>query len=259
MEKLDFASIQRGASIIEENANKQHEFYDLNESSINLNSDTEDLEIEGNEFEEKNELTEIKLFDHSKSVDENFEDGSSKKYILFEVRNDGEVEVPDIEDALPRPESKCLVNLFSIEDYGSSLEFMPITYSSFMGVECKNFFRYNSDFFSCDERVFFIFLLVKFNYFKHKPFYWSKEVIYRETGIKKDRANKIVDKFCKLGIIKTEVKKSTLNGRPQQITYFDIDGQKIVDLLPQIIVNYEEDQYDLVHDIEKYLKPGIKE
>lgn len=197
---------------------------------------------------------EIKLFDFDKSKEENLETGNN--YILFEVRKDGFTQVYNPQEIVSL-QSKCVVN-FSEFDGHSQMEFMPVAYNSFMGIEVTNFLKYNSNFFTCDERVMFITLLVKYKCFDFKPFFWSKKVIFEELGIKKDRATKILKKFEELEILSSKVVKSMIGNRPQQITYYDLDTAKILDLLPKIIKNYEDEEYELIHDIEKYLKPAIK-
>jgi hypothetical protein len=202
---------------------------------------------------------EISLYDHTLTKEENFAE-SDEKFVIFKVNKDGEFGVTDKENIIPCPLTKCLVNLSTIEDVAEEFTFAPVAYNSFMGVEVLNFMKYNSDFFTCDERVFFITLLVKFKCFDFKPFYWSKEKIFLEIGVKKDRANKIINKFKELGFLSTELVKTKIEGRPMQVTYFDIDGGKIIDLLPKILRSDEDNDGNIYTnpDIEKYLKPSIK-
>lgn len=239
----------------------------INNSEINLENNhyiCEEDDFDENEdwygnTTKKEEIKEILLYDHTLTKEENFAD-SDEKYVLFKVDKDGEFGVCDKNNVIPSPQAKCVVNLSTIEDYTEELTFMPVAYNSFMGVEVLSFMKYNPNFFTCDERVFFITLLVKFKSFDFKSFYWSKESMFQEIGIKKDRANKIINKFKQLGILSTKLVKSQIDGRPMQITYFDIDASKVIDLLPQILVSTEDDDghnYTLP-DIEKYLKPAIK-
>lgn len=226
-----------------------HEVY------INENDDFDENEDWDGEAKKECEVKEISLYDHKLTREDNFADCNTK-YVLFKVDRNGEFGVADKDNVIPCPQTKCVVNLSTIEDYAEEFTFMPVAYSSFMGVELLNFKRYNSDFFTCDERVFFIALLVKYKSFNFKSFYWSKEEIFKDVGIKKDRVNKIIKKFSQLGILSTELVKTQINGRPMQITYFDIIGGEIIDLLPKIL--HEDDEFNMSNDIEKYLKPAIK-
>ena len=55
--------------------------------------------------------------------------------------------------------------------------------------------RYNSDFFNCEERTFFEYLIIKGMAFKNKEFFHSSETIYIETGIKKHSLKTIIKRF----------------------------------------------------------------
>lgn len=232
---------------------------ELNVDSIEDDDYNEDEDWFGQKIKEEDDFIELSLYDHTLTKEENFAD-NDEKYVLIKVTKDGEFGIVDKKNIIPSPSTKCLINLSKIEDEASEFSFMPVAYSSFMGVDVLNFMKYNSDFFTCDERVFFITLLVKFKSFDFKPFYWSKEKMYQELGIKKDRASKIIQKFENLGFLSTELVKAKIEGRPMQITYFDIDGGKIIDLLSKILHDEEnEDGYNyILSDIEKYLKPSVK-
>jgi hypothetical protein len=231
---------------------------------INSESDTNNKEDDFDEnegwFGNTNRdvgIKEISLYDHTLTKEENFTN-SDDKFVLFKVTKDGEFGVSDKVNVIPCPQTKCVINTSTLE-LAEEFNVMPVSYNSFMGVDVLNFMKYNSNFFTCDERVFFITLLVKFKCFDFKPFYWSKEKIFHEVGIKKDRANKIIKKFVELGFLSMELVKTKIDGRPMQINYFDIDGGKLIDLLPQILhSNEDEDGYVYTQpDIEKYLKPSI--
>ncbi|QXP69361.1 hypothetical protein H0I29_12075 [Polaribacter sp. R2A056_3_33] len=193
-------------------------------------------------------LHEISLYDPCKSRDENFEDGISSKYLLVRVENTGSLSIDTI---IPDQFSKVVTDLNKMEEYGTP-EFMVVDYDTIFGIRLITFINYNSDFFTCDERVFFESLLIKYKAFGYKPFYWSKEVIWRELGIKKDRANRIIKRFIELDILSTEVKKSVLDGRPQQITYFNLQSKKICELLPKIY-NERESNVSQITEVKKYL------
>lgn len=199
---------------------------------------------------------EIKLFDFNKSHEENFEEDLGTKYILIKVEKGSKFGMVDDNysfDTMITPQSKCCINFEKAEDYGG-VEFIPIDYDSIFGVRFTSFMKYNSNFFNCDERVIFEALLIKFKAFDFKPFYWSKEVIFKETGIKKDRATKIIDRFVGLGIVSKEVRKSVVNNRPQQITYYTLNSDNILELKHQI---YNERDWSIADkDLEKYLVPS---
>ncbi|WP_298156127.1 hypothetical protein [Flavobacterium sp.] len=198
---------------------------------------------------------EIELYDNHKSVDENFENGSSKKYILIEVDKNTSFSVANVASVIPTPQSRCLIDIEKVEDYGS-LEFIPIDYDTIFGLRLLSFEKYKSDFFQCDERVMFEAFLIKYQRFGFKPFYWSKEVIFEEVGIKKDRATKIIEKFINLGIASKKCVSSFINNRPMQINYFDLNPDKIIELLPLIYL--ERESISMETEIKKYLIPALK-
>lgn len=242
------------------------------ESSISSNLDTSQSNIlnqnnsilttswdedEEEEEEREVELTEIDLYDFTKTYDENFESSSGKKYILYEVDEFRTMRVADPAfSLLPTPQSKCLVDFMKAEEY-SSLEFTTVDYDTIFGTRFTTFMKYNSKFFMCDERVMFEVFLIKLKGFGYRPFYWSKEMMFKETGIKKDRATKIISRFVDLGIISIEVKKSMISNRPHQITYFTLNAENIYNLLPQIFEGRDEMQI-VENDLKKYLGPIFK-
>jgi hypothetical protein len=142
-----------------------------------------------------------------------------------------------------------------LEQQNSYLEYIPIDYDTFFGLRFLSYMGYNSDFFLCDERIMFEALLIKFKYFDFKPFYWSKEMMFKEIGIKKDRANKIIEKFINLGIVSKELVKTSIENRPMQITYYNLDAKKIIYLVPKIYK--ERENFDLKSQLEKYLMPAL--
>lgn len=194
-------------------------------------------------------LKEIHIYDSCKTKDENFEDGISPKYFLTAVYSSGKMST---EDRIPDQFTKVVYDLNKIEEYGSSPEMMIVDYDTIFGLRLTSFLKYNSNFFSCDERVFFEALLIKHKAFGFKPFYWSKEIIFQELGIKKDRATKIINKMKALEILTTEVRKSVVNNRPQQITYFMINKSKIMELASEIYKEREDDNI-MLNDLKKYL------
>lgn len=204
------------------------------------------------EIFDEEEHKEIKLYDFDLSHEDNFSDGFSEKYILFNVNKSGNVFVEEQKNILPNPQSKCVVNIQDMEESQTII----IDYESLFGIRLLSFIEYDSNFFSCDERVFFEAIIIKFKGFDFKPFYWSKQTIFDELGIKKDRADKIINKLVNLGLISTQLVTRNSNGRPQQVIYFDLKVLKLIELLPKIFKNYES--RNIVHDIKKYLYPAIK-
>ncbi|CAM3397390.1 hypothetical protein FLLO111716_08215 [Flavobacterium longum] len=196
---------------------------------------------------------EIQLYDHTLSHSENFEMGNDKKYILLEVTKEKTFSITSSQSILPTPQSKCVIDIGKVEKH-SSLEFIPIDYEPFFGVRLTSFIGYDSNFFSCDERVVFESLLIKFKNFKFKPFHWSKEKIYEEVGVKKDRATKILEKFIELGIVTKEVRKTFVD-RPLQVNYFDLNAAAIIGLVSQIFKPNEEKNYEQI--FATYLRPAL--
>lgn len=220
-----------------------------NEENVGTKSSWDYEEDEDELREEEPYLQEIHVYDPCKSKDENFEDGISPKYFLTAVYSSG---IMSVEEKIPDQFSKVVYDLNKIEEYGSSPEMMIVDYDTIFGLRLTSFIKYNSTFFSCDERVFFEALLIKYKAFGSKPFYWSKEVIFQELGIKKDRATKIINKLKALEILATEVRKSVVNNRPQQITYFIINKSKIMELASEIYKEREDDNI-ILNDLKKYL------
>ena len=196
------------------------------------------------------EYQEISLFDFEKTYEENMEEGRPK-YILLSVHKS-----LSIERKIPTPSSRVLVNMEIWRDQYFNDEFIPIDYESHFGLRLLAFQNYNSDFFTCDERVIFETLIIKFRSFGFKPFYWSRSVIWNEVGIKRSRATKILSKFEKLGIISTQVKSIYDKGRPMQATYFYLNCSKILKLAPSIYS--EKNIGDTIQGLEDYLKPRLK-
>jgi len=211
---------------------------------IDDDSNLEDDELEGETLEC---LEEIKLYDPCKTREENFNDGSWQKHLLFSVTRNGNL---SIDTRIPDQFSKVVVDLNTIEEY-SVPEFVVVDFDSLFGVRLTSFIKYKSEFLSCDERVFFEALLIKYKAFGHNAFFWSKEMIWKEIGIKKDRAAKIAKRFVEIGILEMEVKKSVLNGRPQQITYYEPIGSRIMELIPTLFGDRHDDGF--ISELQKYL------
>lgn len=218
------------------------------------NEDYDEIEINRYDIEIPDGFKEIELYDNQKSFEENFEFGASRKYILLEVNSNKNFSIGTYGTVLPTPQTKCIIDIEKVEDY-SSLEFISYDYDTLFGVRLLSFMKYKSDFFSCDERVMFEAMLIKFQRFDFKPFYWSFTKIYDEIGVKKDRATKIIKKFIALGIISQKLVKSFVDNRPMQINYYDLNSSKILELIPNIYI--ERENINLESEIKKYLYPAI--
>lgn len=220
-----------------------------------------DTLFEDNNYDEdkefhQNEITEVNLYDLSLTHEENFEDGEITKYILLPIDRDGFLSENSF-SPLINAGAKIVMNSEQFSKNSENLlDFMVLDYDTIFGLRLLTFQKYNSSFFSSDERVFFEALLIKFHSFKFKPFYVSYPTIHKELGIKKDRAITISRKFQKLGFLKSEIKTSRINDRPSQVTYYDIDTDVILELLPKIFK--DRDLNDIRNDIKKYLEPALK-
>ncbi len=202
------------------------------------------------------EKVEIELYDESKQFDENFEDGSNVKYVLLPIYKEKNHENQNYTKLLNLG-SKTLMNRKKVMDkFSEGLHYFVLDYDTIFGLRLLSFQKYNPIFFSCEERVLFETLLIKFHRFKFKEFYYSYKTIYIELGIKRDKAKTIVNKFIKLGFLNCRVKKSQINGRQSQITYFSVCANKIIDLVPLI---YEtEHQEQVKEELTMYLEPAIQ-
>lgn len=219
-------------------------------------ADDDDIYDCYDEDEDDDRTTEVKLYDLSLTHDENFEDGTTTKYILLPINR-----IDYLGDKSYTPlvnaGAKLIMNYKEFAENSNTLmDFMVLDYDSIFGLRLLSFQKYNSDFFSCDERVFFETLLIKFHSFNFKPFFISYPTIQKELGIKKDRVITISKKFQKLGFLTSEIKTSFKENRPSQITYYALDADKIMELLPQIYKR--KDFYDIENDLKKYLEPALK-
>jgi hypothetical protein len=219
----------------------------------NLQESMQNYEEEPEELEE---LIDIPLYDLTLDSEENFQDGIETKYILLPINKDGVVNENSYTPLL-NAGGKIVVNNDGFrENLDIISDIFIIDYNTMFGLRLLVFQKYNSKYFSCDERVFFETLLIKFHGFRFKPFYISYPTIFKELGIKKDRVVTISRKFQTLGFLKTEIKTKLIDGRPSQVTYYNLDTDKILELLPKIYI--EEHFEDIDRDIKKYLEPALK-
>ena len=196
------------------------------------------------------DFVEIPVFNPEIDFEENFNTGP--KYLVLPIDNN---EFGYYQNRkLIAPGTKIISGTIDFEAFIYSEQLSIIVdYASMFGVRLNRFMLYNPNYFNCDERVFFESLVMKYRYFKFKPFYLSYKTIFNELGIKKDRAVSIRRKFENIGILKSEIVTSSINGKPSQITYYELNLDLILNLLLKIYKD-EDDIYDCKNDVEKYLK-----
>lgn len=208
---------------------------------------------EEDEFEE---TIEVQLYDMSLNSEENFKDGVKTKYLLLPVTENGFEDCKSFTPLL-HAGGKIILNKDKARQNMDYIgDTFVIDYNSMFGVRLLNFQKYNSTFFSCDERVFFETLIIKFHAFDFKPFFISYNEIFRELGIKKDRVHSISKKFQNLGFLKTKIVTRYIEKGPSQITYYFLNVDKIMELIPQIYIGDNSREMD--NDIKKYLEPALK-
>lgn len=206
---------------------------------------------------EENELVEINLYDFNLTVSENL-NKDSESYILLKV---DKKEIGIAENLYPLPDlsSKCLVSIKKLQRQ-ERMNLLIYDYDTLFGTRYPRFKMYNHSFFTCDERVFFEVLLIKFKAADFKRFNWDLSKIQYELGIGRKRLNSIIIKFYNLGIITQKFRSSEgkkIRKSPfHQGTCFNIDPFKIMELLPSIYADFAIDE--VRSDIEKYLKPTLK-
>ncbi|WP_405211199.1 hypothetical protein [Dokdonia sp. Asnod2-E02] len=201
-------------------------------------------------LEEETQFIEIPVFNPELELSENLETGT--KYFIIPIDSN---EIGHYENRrLIAPGTKIISGIKDMESFEySEMMNLIVDYATMFGTRLNRFMKYNPKFFTCDERVFFESLLMKYRYFKYKPFFLSYETIFQEIGIKKDRAVSIRKKFEAIGILESSLVTSKINNRPSQITYYSLHLEKIIKLLPNIFKD-EDDVFDIRGDIEKYLK-----
>lgn len=226
---------------------------EMMEESIQDNEDEFEEDFE-DDYEER--LTDVQLYDLTLTNEENFPNGYGIKYILLPITKNG---VPDASpySVLLNAGAKIVMKSSKFDENSEYLlDHFILDYDSMFGLRLLSFQKYNSDLFSCDERVFFETLLIKFHRFGFVPFFISYSTIQKELGIKKDRVITISKKFKTLGFLNTEIRTSLIEDRPSQVTYYYIDANKIMELLPEI---YIKEHLDVINrDIAKYIEPALK-
>lgn len=233
-----------------DNSAKSTTFQEKNFVEVVAENSLEDFD----DFE--NEDMNLELYDNELTFEENFEDGSDVKYIPLPIYKNNTDENTDYTRLLYAG-GKVIMNRKKImDDYSEGFNYIVVDYDSIHGLRLRSFQRFESTMFSCEERVFFETLLIKFKSFHYKAFFYSLSEIQREVGIKKDKAKSIVKKFVDMGFLKTDLRKSKVNGKPCQITYYEIDAKKVIELVPQI---YAESYHEFVTEqLTEYFKPILK-
>ncbi len=141
-----------------------------------------------------------------------------------------------------------------------------------LSINIRKLQRYNFEFFSLEEVVFFEYIVVKAPLFKYKEFFHSTSTIEKEIGIKRSKLDSIIIKFSKLGIVTVEVK-----GFPK-VKHFTVNFQQIEKYLSKIyqsaengklfaemsklLVDYYKplvDTYNKKYNIKETIKESLKE
>ncbi|MFL0070082.1 hypothetical protein [Tenacibaculum maritimum] len=195
---------------------------------------------------------ELKLYDFSKNFNDNFMDDEDKHIVIKISKKDNEISV------LPDPYSFCVSEPNKLIDI-NELKYMVWDYDTIFGVRYNIFKLYNHEFFDCQEIVFFNALLIKFKRNKFKQFRWEKTKIGYELKINRRKLNSMIKKFKELGIIKSTVCKShkfPIKGVYANATYFKLDCDKIYELLPKILSEFDYEKME--GDLYRYLAPTLK-
>ncbi|MEE1897973.1 hypothetical protein V1389_06485 [Flavobacterium rakeshii] len=232
----------------DETSESKHE---VNESKYKNNFGFEEQDNDIDDDDDCEKTIKIDVYNPDLTFGENFEDGSSEKYMLFKITPNGFKSTPP---DLVAPGTKVIADWKNLMDHSEGYETIVVDYDTMFGIRLLTFQRYSS-FFTCDERILFEALIIKFRAFNFIPFYYSYNTIFKELGIKKDRTVTIIKKFIKIGILESEVKTSIINNRPSQITYYNIVADQIIKLLPEIYIDYNK--IDIENDIYKYLESAL--
>jgi len=185
---------------------------------------------------------------------DNFRD-ERDKYLVLKIALDDD----SIKNLIPDQFSKCLSTPQKlISSNISYLRTLVHDYDTIFGTRYSKFRNYCPKFFSCEERVFFETLLIKFKQNSFKSFRWEKTKIEYELGIKRGKRDTIIERFEKLGIIKSAGPKSCKgkNNRNAVSYFFNLDCSRILELIPEIFSEYNRKEVE--HDLYKYLAPAFK-
>lgn len=189
------------------------------------------------------------LYDLNKEVVENLTDGKDKYLILKISEKDDSIELVPDEFARLLTKPKRL-----LEENVTFLRRIFVDYDTLFGVRYNQLKNYNNKVFNLQERVLFEALVIKFQRNGFKPFEWPKKKIEYELGIGRRSCNTVLTRFTKAGIIKkmrSIERFSKKRGSPIKTTVFDIDTERIIELLPEIYSNFSREKME--KDILKYL------
>ena len=192
----------------------------------------------------------IEIYDWSKTFKQNFEE-INERHLVFRIsREDNIIEL------IPDSSTVIITKPAGVKDH-KYLSSLITDYYSLFGLRYNMFKRYNPRFFTCDERIFFEGLLIKFRKSDFKKFEWAKDKILYELGIKRSRLNTIISNFEKLGIIDHAVVHSIkTKTKKNKASFFVVNPERIMELTNEIYFKFEISQAQLA--MSQFLKPALK-
>lgn len=108
---------------------------------------------------------------------------------------------------------------------------------------CVNIKRLAAYLLADDEVILFDWLTIKQSLiFGYKPFYYSLERIERETRLKRRRIERVIKRFCAMGIL--QVATCQKSDSPGRVRYFLMDFEEVNKRLPEIIDQGSDDAKD---------------
>lgn len=114
---------------------------------------------------------------------------------------------------------------------------------------CVNIQRLSTYLLADDEVILFDWLTIKQSLiFGYKPFYYSLERIERETRLKRRRIERVIKRFCAMGMLRVET--SQKSDSPGRVRYFLMNFRGVVERLPEII----DQESDTADDFNRYFK-----
>lgn len=114
---------------------------------------------------------------------------------------------------------------------------------------CVNIHRLATYLLADDEVILFDWLTIKQSMvFDYKEFYYSLERIAKETRLKRRRIERVIKRFCAMGILLTKTLPKA--DSPGRVRYFIMNFGAVVERLPEIIDQSSKN----VADFRKYFK-----
>ncbi len=108
---------------------------------------------------------------------------------------------------------------------------------------CVNIKRLATYLLADDEVILFDWLTIKQSLiFGYKPFYYSLERIERETRLKRRRIERVIKRFCAMGIL--QIATCQKSDSPGRVRYFLMNFEEVNNRLPEIIDQDSEDAKD---------------